>query len=114
MHHSLAVSLVETIGDLNRVSQCLFEGQRSLLQTLRQGLPFEMLHDEEVHVPFPADVMEGADVRMVQTGDRARLSLETLAKIRITGEVCGENLDRYRAIETGIFGLIDLTHASGA
>lgn len=92
VHHSLTVCFVKGIGDLNRVPQRLFEGHRSFLQTLRQRLPLEVLHDEEVHVSFPADVMERADLGVVQTGNRSRFSLEALAKVGITRKGVREGL----------------------
>src|SRR3989304_620620 len=73
-----------------------------------QSLALEVLHDQEVHVPFPTDVMEGADVGMVEAGDGARLSLEALSKVRIAREMRGKHLDGYRTVEARVLGQVDL------
>ena len=61
-----------------------------------------------------ADVVDAADVRMVQRGDGPRLALEARARIGIAGDVTRQDLDRDRAIEPRIAGFVDLTHAAGA
>ena len=45
-------------------------------QPIRQRLAVEALHDEKVDAVLVADVVEGADVRMIQRGDRLRFALE--------------------------------------
>jgi hypothetical protein len=82
---ALPVCLVEGIGNLNRDLQNLRYGEGSLAQSGRQRLAFETLHDEIVGLILPADVMELADVRMVQAGHRARLALESLTGVRPVG-----------------------------
>ena len=73
-------------GDLER----LIQWQRPLLQPLRQRLPVEILHNQEVDPVLAPDVEEGADVRVVQGGDGAGLALEPLFQIGIGGDVLGE------------------------
>ena len=60
------------------------------------------------------DIVQGADVRMIQGCDGARLALEALAERRITTDMGGEDLDRNRSIEPRIARAIHLAHAPGA
>ena len=46
-----------------------------------ERLAFEQLHDEVLDAVLVSDVVEGADVRMGEAGDRLRLSLEPLARL---------------------------------
>ena len=63
---------------------------------------------------MPADVVDGADVRIVQRGDGARFLLEALPRFRIGRERAREHLDGNRAIEPRVARAIDLAHAAGA
>ena len=61
-----------------------------------------------------ADVVERADVRVVQRGDGAGLALEPLLQVRIGRDMLGQHLDGDGAVQAGVGGLVDLTHAAGA
>jgi hypothetical protein len=73
-----------------------------------ERLPFQVLHDEEIDPVLAADVVERADVRVVQRGDRARLAIEAFPELRVRRQRFREDLDRDRAIEPRIAGAIDL------
>ncbi len=53
-------------------------------------------------------------MRVVQAGDGLRLALEPLLEIRVRGDVLGEHLDGDGAVQPGVTGFVDLTHASRA
>ena len=78
------------------------------------GLAFQILHDQEVDPVLLADVMERADVRMVQARDRLGFPLEPLAEIGIVGHMRQEHLDGDGAVQAGVGGLVDLAHAPSA
>jgi hypothetical protein len=46
-----------------------------------------MLHDEKVDPVLMPNVVQRADVRMVQCGDRTCLALESLAHSRVVADV---------------------------
>ncbi len=46
--------------------------------------------------PIPADVVDDADVRMREGGDRAGFALEASTAIRIGGELRGQHLESRR------------------
>src|SRR6185503_6070569 len=77
---------------------------------VRQRLALEQLHDQIV----VADVVEGADVRMVQRRDRLRLALEARAQIGSMCELRRQDLDGDAAIEPGVAGAVDLAHPARA
>jgi hypothetical protein len=70
----------------------------------RRVLPPEILKDQVIG----SDVVDLANVGMVDRGNGARFALKP-AHI-----VCDNPLDRDRAIQSSIVGLVDLAHASGA
>jgi hypothetical protein len=108
-----AVGLVEGIGDLDGVAKQLLGRQRPPLETLGQGLPLEVLHDQVVGPGLVADVVEGTDVGVGEGRDGPRLALEALAQLRALREVRGQDLEGHRALEAGVAGPVDLAHASG-
>ena len=51
-------------------------GTSTTLQTLGERLTLEELHDQEGHAVLLADVVNRADVRVTEAGDRPRFTLE--------------------------------------
>ena len=60
-----------------------------------------------------SDVVECADVGIVERGYALRLSREPLAELSISSERRGQNLDRDDAIEARVASAIHFAHASG-
>ena len=112
MHHALSMSLVQRVGDLDGVPQSLVERQGTFLQPVGQRLTLEVLHDQEVDPVLFTDVMERADVRMIQARDRTGLALEALLELGMVGEVSRKHFDGDGAIEPGVFGFVDFSHSA--
>ena len=58
--------------------------------------------------------MQGTDVRVIQGRDCLGLAFETLLEFRVSGEMCGQNLDGDVASEARVAGAIHFAHAAGA
>ena len=112
MRDALAVRLVERVGDLDRDLQRLVERQRPFLEARGQRLALEMRHDEVVRAIDAADVVDAADVGMVQGRDGASLALEAGPQIGIASDLTRQDLDRDCPIEARVAGFVDLTHAA--
>src|ERR1700761_3218966 len=87
----------ERIGDLDAVTQSFFQRKRSF-----GGPALHVFHDEVV----VADVVERADMWMIEGGDGTGLALEAPGKSVL------QELDRDGAIETCVARGPDLTHAA--
>lgn len=74
----------------------------------------QILNYEEVHSVFTADVIQRADVRVVQTRHSACLLFEALSQLDVRRHMFREHFDRDNAIEPGGRGLVDLTHPAFA
>ena len=57
----------------------------------------------------PTHVVERANVRVVQAGDRLRLALEPLLEVGVRGDMLGQHLDGDGAVQAGVPGIVDLT-----
>jgi hypothetical protein len=71
-----------------------------------------MLHDEEMDPVLMPDVVERADVGIVQRGDRAGFAVESFAPDGIACVILAEDFDRDGPIEAGVERLIDIAHAA--
>ena len=114
VHHALAMRFVQRLGELDADAERLFERERAFFQSLGKRLALEQLHDDEVDTVLATDVVERADVRMVQARDRARLLLEALLELGVIGKMRRQHLDGDGAIEPCVPGFVDLAHTAGA
>ena len=61
-----------------------------------------------------SDVVQRADVRMVQAGDGLRFALEALLHFGVVGEMRREDLDRHGAVQPRVGRLVDFAHPARA
>jgi hypothetical protein len=60
------------------------------------------------------DVVDRADVGVVQGRSSPRLALEAGQSLGISGDFIRKELESHETVESGILGLIDNTHAASA
>ena len=106
--------LVQRVGNLRAVFQHLLQRQCSFFQPLRQRLSLHALHHQIVDPILTANVIQHTNVWMIEAGDGLGFALEPLLANRISGELCGQNLDRDSAFESRVPGTIDFAHAASA
>jgi len=114
MNNAVAMRLIECVCDFDGIAQSLIERQRTFRQPVGKRLTLQLLHHQEIHPFLVADIVKGADVRMIQAGNGVRLTFEPFTHVWITGEMIWKDLYRDGAIEARIFSAIDLAHAAGA
>jgi hypothetical protein len=114
MHDTAAMGAVEGVGDPGAVAQRLVEGQRAPAHARREGLALEELHHHVVGAVGAADVEQRADVRVGELRDRLRFPLEAQPRLGGRGLRARQHLDRHRAIQARVAGLVDLAHSPGA
>src|SRR2546426_7685192 len=114
MNQALTVGLVQGRCDLDGGTEDLIQSQGSLLEPRGERLAFQVLHDKELDAFLLADVMKGADVRMIETRDGFRLAIESQPRLLAQGEARGEDLDGDRPVQPGVAGLVYLPHPSRA
>ena len=114
MNDAATVGFVEAVGDLRAELQNLVEGEGAFFEALGEGLAFDALHDEIVDAILMADVVEHADVGMIEAGNSFGFAFETLFLHGIGRKMRGKNLDGDSAVEAGVARAIDFSHAAGA
>src|SRR5205823_4432711 len=80
----------------------------------RQRFALQVFHHQVGDSLVVTNVVQSADVRMIQSSHGVSFAVEPFAKLRIGGEGRGQNFDRDRAIEAGIASFVNLAHSAGA
>ena len=111
---AFAVRAGERLGERGGVLQCLVERQRSARQPRGERLAVEILHDQVLDAVLLADVVERADVGMVEPRDGAGLALEAQASIRLLRGIGRQHLDGDGAGDARVGRPVDLPHAPPA
>ncbi len=111
MNNALSVSGIERIGNLYGKIDDLVSGKGLLLDEMLQRLAFEMLHRDKSAAIFLTNIMNGTDVRMVQSGRSLSLSLETGKRMRVSRNIVRQEFQGNKAIKARVLGLINDAHA---
>ena len=90
------------------------ERKRPAFETPGERLANNKLHDEEIDVLVPADVMKRGDMRVVQAGDRVCLALEPGAGLGLIRDVLQQDFNGDAPVEPRIASFVDLAHAACA
>ena len=81
-------------------------------QSFRQGLPFQKLHHQIIGSVLRPNIVEMADVRVVQRRNRSGLALHALLQFGRRGKMRSKNFDRYGSTKADIAGAVHLAHAA--
>ena len=109
--HASAMRLVQSFADLNAELQHLRQRQRAFAQAVGKSFAFEKLHDQIVSSILMANIVQSADVGMIQRRNRPCLALKALPGFG-RREMRRKNLNRNRAIEAGVARAVNLAHAA--
>src|SRR5712692_9495030 len=112
MRDAFRVSGLQGVGDLDTQLQQLAGREGLGGDAVLQRLPFQKLHDDEGPAFIFADVVDGADVGVVEGGGGARFALEALERLAIARKLLGQKLQGDAAAEARVFGLVNHAHAA--
>jgi hypothetical protein len=105
---------VERIANFRGDPQRLIQRQRTFLQTPVQAFAFQVLHHQEAGAVLVSDIVQSANIRMIQSRNRSRLSLEPLPHLRDARTGRRQDLDRHGPGKPGVFRAVDLPHSASA
>jgi len=114
MDDALGVRGVECVGDLDGKVEQPVRLKRLARDAMLEGLSFEQFHSDEGLAFVLINVVDRADVGMVERGRRLGLTLESLQGLPVLREFFRQELQGDGALELGVLGLIDHTHAPAA
>ena len=110
----LLVERVERLRDLCGDDQRLIEGNRATFETLGKRLALEKLHDEKGHAVVLSNVVKRADVRVTDSREGLRLTLEAFELRGACTVWRQQDLDGDGAIQPRVARAVHLAHAAGA
>ena len=114
MDDAVAMSALEAVANFSADTSELLERKRAFFQTIGESFTLEIFHDDVANAVLFADVVELADVGMIQGRDGAGFAFEACVRFGFFGEMFGENLDGDGAVEAGVARAVDFAHAACA
>jgi hypothetical protein len=94
--------------------QHLSHVHRPAVDSRLQGLSIEKFHDDKRPAVVLSDVVNRADLRMVECRCGASFDTESLERLRILRPLLRQELHGDGPAQPDVFGLVDNTHASRA
>src|SRR6266851_878637 len=91
MNDSLAMSRVERVGNLDSQIEHLFQRKGLACDAVFQGLAFQKLHGDEGRAVLLVNLVDGANVGVVQGRSSLRLALETSQSMKSLDTSSGRN-----------------------
>ena len=112
MHDSLPVCRLQCVGDLNGSVQHLLQREWSLTEAVAESRPVQELQHQVGQALELADVVDRANVRMIQRRNGPRLPVEPFGAASIGPLAVDQDLDRDRPIQPEVSCPVDLAHAA--
>jgi hypothetical protein len=91
VHDSFGVRGLECVGDGDGDFQQSFQLEVPARDAVLESFPFQAFHGDESAPILSADVVDGANVGMIQRRGRLRFALEADQSLRIFGTLSGRN-----------------------
>ena len=110
VHDAAVVRLDEGEGDLPGDADGVREVEPPAPHPLRQRLALDVLHDDVRPVRILADVVDRADVRVIDGRRQARLAKHAPLRLIVSSGDPGEHFDRHVAVQPRVGREVDLSH----
>src|SRR5579863_8208046 len=114
MNDAFGVCGVEGVGNVDADLKKAINFERRAGDDVLERGAFHELHDDEGAAVEFLNVVNGADVGMVQRRGGARFALKTFESLRIGCDVLGKKFESDEAAEFGVFGFVDDAHSAAA
>src|SRR5262249_16406100 len=112
MNDAFGVGGVKRVGDFDADSEDLFGVERASRDAMLQRSAVEILHGDEGLMAVFADFVDGADVRMIESRRRLGFAPKAFQRMRIFGEIFGQEFQCNKSTKFGVFGLVNHAHAA--
>ncbi len=114
VNDALGMRGVERIGNLDREREQRVHLQRTPGDHVLQSHAVQIFHGDERLAILLADVVNGADVGMVQRRSRLRLALKAAECLGILGHFIGQKLECDKTMQPRVFRFVNHTHPAAA
>jgi hypothetical protein len=114
MNDASLVRVRQRVSHLTRITQSRVERHAAACQHRVQRLAGDVFHGDVWLAAGLADLVNGADVRVVEAGGRARFPQQPVARRLVRKPRGWQQLQGDVAVESIVMGTIDFTHSAGA
>jgi hypothetical protein len=114
MDDATGVGRGEGVGDLNAEVEDFFNRERLALNAVLERLAFEQLHGDEGATVVLVNIVDGADVRVIEGRGGAGFAAEALDGLEMRGKFVGKEFQGDAAAEAGVLGTVNNAHAATA
>ena len=105
---------IESVGDFDSQLQQSFQLHPFCVDAMLQGHAIEKFHRDERLAILLADIIDRANVGMVQCGCGLSFAVKARQGLRIAGNFLGQKLEGDKAMQADVLGLVDDTHPTTA
>ncbi len=112
MNDAFGVRCVESVGDFDGKRDKRFDVEWTARDLVLERGAFQALHSDERAAFVLADVVNSADVGMIQRGSGLRFALESRQCLRVFGNFVGQKFQGNKALEACVFGFVDHAHSA--
>src|SRR5881296_974167 len=114
MNDSLLMRDIEGFRRLHRISYGFSQRKGPSGQTIREPLSNEVFKNQIVHAGILTNVVQRADMWMVQRRDGSSFLFQALSPFHVTAQVGWQDFHGHQTIEPGVDGAVHLAHSSSA
>jgi hypothetical protein len=112
MDDAFGVRGIQSVRDIDGEGKEIFGVERMAGDAVLERLAVEKFHGDEGLAVLLANVVNGADVRMIERGGGLGFALETGEGLRVARDVLREKFQRDETAEARVLGFVDDTHAA--
>ena len=114
MDDALSMSGVERISDFDADVEQDLDVDGAAHDEMLEGLAVEKLHGNKGFAGFVTNVVDGANVGVIEGRGSFGFTTETFESLAVSGEIVGEEFECDETVEAGVLSFIDHTHAATA
>src|SRR6266496_2835421 len=114
MNDPFGVRGIQCVGNLDSQVQQCFQFYRPRSYAMLQSYSIQKLHGNERLAVLLADVVNRADVRMIQRRSGLRFALKAGEGLRLPGNIVGQELERDEAVQARVFRFVNHAHTAAA
>jgi hypothetical protein len=114
VNDAFGVRRIERVGNLYAVCQQRLKIEWTALDAMLQGRAIQVFHRDKSFAVLLANIVNGADVGMVQGRGRLRFPLKSRQHLRVRGHIVGQEFQGDEPPQARILRLVDDSHAAAA
>src|SRR5215467_9002733 len=114
VNYAFRMCCIQSVCNINRNAQKLFQFHWTARNHMLQCLAVQEFHGDERLRLMLSNFVNGANVRMVQCRSCSCFAPEAFESLRVVGKMFREELQRDKAAEICVLGLINHTHSATA